>query len=246
MKQFLINPSRGVVVGAASRKGEGWSFLPFTTAHGGSRKVHATKEAASLRYQSPSCRWIEAENPADAAKQVKVLKAAYDRNEPCSKCVHYVWQAGANGEPEQCTRGAAPAYALNLGQCAKFLSEGEFSQDIYASTVDPLMPGEKLNNLSSGAKLKAGHLPDCAVGITSGAPNKADAGQPSELREDVVIYKLSSREIVSFAGRDMGETGHHTASLRLMTVCSRLNERYDAACVPAGKYKVGDVLPDDL
>jgi len=115
MKHYLIQPSRGLIIGVASRRGDGWSFLPFTSAHGGSRKAHTSKEAAALRYSGPSCRWIEAETINSASEQVKGLKAAYERNEPCSKCVNYDGQG-------DCMRGAAPAHARNLGQCAFFFT----------------------------------------------------------------------------------------------------------------------------
>lgn len=112
-KHYLIKASRGIVVGCATQNGLGhWSFLPFTSAHGGSRKAHLTKEAAALRYSSPSCRWIEAESAPAAAKVVNDARAAYDRNEPCSTCQHHD-STGA------CARGAAPDFARNLGHCAK-------------------------------------------------------------------------------------------------------------------------------
>jgi hypothetical protein len=117
-KHYLIKASQGIVVGCATQNELGhWRFLPFTSAHGSSRKAHLTKEAASLRYSSPSCRWIEAESAQAAAVVVNAAKAAYDRNEPCSTCQHH----NSRGDTMfQCARGAATALARNLGQCAKF------------------------------------------------------------------------------------------------------------------------------
>lgn len=124
MKHYLIQPSKGIVIGAASHRGQGWSFMPFTSAHGGSRKAHMTKEAAALRYSGPSCRWIEVETINAAVEQVKALKAAYDRFEPCSRCALAV-KIGSAAHTYVCCAGAAPDLARNLGQCAKFLSEAQ-------------------------------------------------------------------------------------------------------------------------
>ncbi|MGV0949257.1 MAG: hypothetical protein ACOYB3_01200 [Azonexus sp.] len=113
MKTFLINPSRGIVIGVATKSADGWRFQPFTSAHQGSRKAHMTREAAALRYSAPSCRWLEAETAQEASKQVIALKLAYDAYQPCADCLHI-------RHTRQCARGAAPDFARNLGFCAKF------------------------------------------------------------------------------------------------------------------------------
>lgn len=120
MKQYLIQPSKGIIIGVANYREQGWSFTPFTSAHGGSRKAHMTKEAAALRYSGPSCRWIATETINAAVEQVKALKAAYDRNEPCSGCKHY----STDGT---CARGAAPTYVRNLGKCAKYEEDSRWA-----------------------------------------------------------------------------------------------------------------------
>jgi hypothetical protein len=66
-----------------------------------------------------------------------------------------------------------------------------------------------------------------------------------EQREDVVVFELDSRKVTNIVGTNLGETGFYTASKRLETVCARLNEHFDAACVPTGKYKISDVLPEE-
>lgn len=68
----------------------------------------------------------------------------------------------------------------------------------------------------------------------------------TEKRFDVVVYEIDSRKIDHFAGRDMKEEGSfHTVDKRIATVSERLNDRYDVMAVEAGKYKVGDVLPEE-
>jgi len=123
MSQYLVNPSRGLVLGAATQNSQGkWRFTPFTTAHQASRKDHQTKEAAALRYCSPSCRWVEAENSKAAHGQAMLLKSTYDAWEPCSKCA---LAAKITKDSFHCCAGAAPYLARNLGRCAKFMSEKE-------------------------------------------------------------------------------------------------------------------------
>lgn len=134
-KPYLIQPSRGLVIGIARFRETGWIFHPFSSAHGISRKPHTTKEAAALRYSGPSCRWIEAENTQAAHLMVNALKAAYDRNEPCSRCVNYDSQGG-------CMRGAAPTCVRNLGKCAKFFSEDEGQALVEHLICDPGEPME--------------------------------------------------------------------------------------------------------
>lgn len=65
---------------------------------------------------------------------------------------------------------------------------------------------------------------------------------------DVVIYEKSTRKIDAIIGRDMRSfdgtgSGRNTAELRMQTGQERINEHYDVAMVPVGKYKKGDVLP---
>lgn len=61
-------------------------------------------------------------------------------------------------------------------------------------------------------------------------------------KKDVVIYELGSGKVESIAGKDLTEGGFHTPDKRLMTVLPRLNDNFSASIVPAGAYKVGDVL----
>jgi hypothetical protein len=61
-------------------------------------------------------------------------------------------------------------------------------------------------------------------------------------KKDVVIYEIESGKVDTIAGKDLVEGGHFTPSSRLNTVLPRLNDRYDASIVPAGVYKVGDIL----
>jgi len=58
---------------------------------------------------------------------------------------------------------------------------------------------------------------------------------------DVIIYHLTSRKVERIAGTNMRlNTGFHNAEKRCNTVMERINEYYDVAIVPAGKYKAGD------
>jgi hypothetical protein len=69
----------------------------------------------------------------------------------------------------------------------------------------------------------------------------------SEELWDVFIYEIETRKIVSVPGVNMRESGgFHTVNKRLDTVAPRLNDRYDLMAVPAGKFKRGDVLPEDV
>ena len=64
-------------------------------------------------------------------------------------------------------------------------------------------------------------------------------------RFDGVIYHIETRKIISIAGRDLREDGgFHTVSRRLETVSARLNDDYDVVDVEAGKFKVGDLIPE--
>jgi hypothetical protein len=65
----------------------------------------------------------------------------------------------------------------------------------------------------------------------------------TEQRYDVVIYEIATRKIDTIAGKDLRpDSGHFNAERRLETLLSRLNDRYNAEIVDAGKYQKGDVL----
>jgi hypothetical protein len=66
--------------------------------------------------------------------------------------------------------------------------------------------------------------------------------ETTEKRRDVVIYETATMRVESVAGRDLGETGFHTIDKRIDTVSGRINEHYDVAAVPVGKYNKGDTL----
>ena len=58
---------------------------------------------------------------------------------------------------------------------------------------------------------------------------------------DVVIYEAETGIVESIAGERLRYySGFYNAAKRLDTVIGRLNNRYDAAIVPTGKYKKGD------
>lgn len=60
---------------------------------------------------------------------------------------------------------------------------------------------------------------------------------------DVVIYEIATRKIDTIAGKDLRlASGHYNAERRLDTVLPRLNDRYNAEIVEAGKYRKGDVF----
>jgi hypothetical protein len=62
---------------------------------------------------------------------------------------------------------------------------------------------------------------------------------------DVVVYEIATRQIESLVGESMRwNKGHYNAQKRLETVIPRLNDRYAVSIVPAGKYKVGDVMKE--
>ena len=60
---------------------------------------------------------------------------------------------------------------------------------------------------------------------------------------DVVIFELETHRVDSVIGKGMKREGrYNSAETRLDTVLGRLNERYCAAIVPAGKYDKGSTL----
>lgn len=64
---------------------------------------------------------------------------------------------------------------------------------------------------------------------------------------DVVIYEIATRKVDTITGKDLRmRKGHYNAERRLETTEGRLNDRYDAEIVPAGKFKAGDILPKDI
>jgi hypothetical protein len=59
---------------------------------------------------------------------------------------------------------------------------------------------------------------------------------------DVIVYEIATGIVDTIAGERMREfSGFYNANKRLETVLGRINDRYDAAIVETGKYKVGDV-----
>ena len=67
-------------------------------------------------------------------------------------------------------------------------------------------------------------------------------------RFDVVIYCIADRRVDTVVGKNLEyhrDRHGESATRRLGTVLPRLNERYDAAIVPAGKYPEGSVLTED-
>ena len=64
---------------------------------------------------------------------------------------------------------------------------------------------------------------------------------------DVVVYEIATRKISAVVDGNLKETGnYHSVESRLEVVPPRLNEQYDAIEVEAGKYKKGDVLPNEV
>lgn len=64
---------------------------------------------------------------------------------------------------------------------------------------------------------------------------------------DVFIFEYATRKIESTAGTNLPESGSfHTVAKRIDTVCGRLNDSYGVIAVPAGLFKKGDVLPQDV
>lgn len=62
---------------------------------------------------------------------------------------------------------------------------------------------------------------------------------------DVVVYERKTNKVDAVVGNNMQYSGgYHNAEQRLMTINSRMNERYSASIVPAGRYKKGDILSD--
>lgn len=70
---------------------------------------------------------------------------------------------------------------------------------------------------------------------------------PKEPRFDVVIYRVETRTVAAITGRNLRrDKGHYNAEKRADTVSARVNTDYDVEIVPAGKFKVGDTLPEDV
>ncbi len=60
---------------------------------------------------------------------------------------------------------------------------------------------------------------------------------------DVVIYEIATSTIDAIVGISMRKEGRHeSAETRCDTVAPRLNEDFNVAVVPAGKYTKGDVV----
>ena len=75
---------------------------------------------------------------------------------------------------------------------------------------------------------------------------KASSTSPEPLF-DVVIYEIATQIIDAVIGKGMPlwdgtGTGRNTADLRKQTGQERINDRFDVAIVPAGKYGKGDLL----
>jgi hypothetical protein len=69
----------------------------------------------------------------------------------------------------------------------------------------------------------------------------------TEKRWDVLIIEDATRKVETVAGTNLPEKGSfHTVGKRLETVCVRINDNFDAIAVPAGKFKKGDVIPQDV
>ena len=63
---------------------------------------------------------------------------------------------------------------------------------------------------------------------------------------DVLIYQVNTREVDAIAGSYLRlDKGHCNAKRRADTVSLKLNGHYGVVIVEAGKFKVGDVLPED-
>lgn len=60
---------------------------------------------------------------------------------------------------------------------------------------------------------------------------------------DVCIIEWTTNKIASIIGKSMRrDTGHYNAEKRAETAMMRCNENYGPAIVPAGKYKVGQIV----
>ena len=63
---------------------------------------------------------------------------------------------------------------------------------------------------------------------------------------DVIIYELDTGKVESIPGKNMAlNKGFQNAQKRLETVYQRINGRYSAAIVDAGKFKIGDVYENN-
>ena len=63
---------------------------------------------------------------------------------------------------------------------------------------------------------------------------------------DVLIYQVNTREVDAVAGSYLRlDKGSYNAKRRADTVSLKLNGHYGVVIVEAGKFKVGDVLPED-
>ena len=64
---------------------------------------------------------------------------------------------------------------------------------------------------------------------------------------DVVIAECETRKVVSIIGKAMRREGaHNSAERRLETAYERINDRHFAEIVEAGRFKEGDVLPEEI
>jgi len=64
---------------------------------------------------------------------------------------------------------------------------------------------------------------------------------------DVFIFEYGSRKIETLAGSDLPEAGSfHTVQKRIDTVLPRLSDKFGVIAVPAGQFKVGDLIPQGV
>lgn len=65
-------------------------------------------------------------------------------------------------------------------------------------------------------------------------------------RYDVLIVNIQTREVDTVAGCNMRlNDGFHHAEKRMETVSPRLNDHYFCGIYSAGKFKKGDVIPEN-
>ncbi len=62
---------------------------------------------------------------------------------------------------------------------------------------------------------------------------------------DVVVYEIATRKVDAIVGKNMPrDTGFYNAEKRADTVSPRLNDDFNVAIVPAGKYQKGQFIKD--
>ena len=116
---------------------------------------------------------------------------------------------------------------------------------------DEAMTVSRVKARVANCRVSAKRLRQLYQDLLHEAPPAPAAPEP-ELLFDVVIYEIATRRVDAVIGKAMPlwdgtGTGRNTADLRKQTGQERVNDRFDVAIVPTGKYEKDQVLtPEEV